>query len=220
MSEDFTLLDRDRIAPAGGFWRASVFRETESTNDLVLRAAEGGEAEGLAVFAETQTRGRGQFGRRWDSRPGLGLWFSLLLRPRWPVANLAQMTPLIAVATVRALAAHTGLEIRLKAPNDVFCAGRKLAGILSEARTGRKVFVGVGIGINVNHAAGDFPLELQTSATSLAIEGGRTWDRDLVAAAVLAEIASVYDPAKEPAAGILDAYAALSRPAVCASFRP
>src|SRR5689334_3316604 len=74
MSEEFALLDRDLIAKTGGFWRVSVFRETESTNDIVLRAAEGGEPEGFAVFAEAQTRGRGQFGRRWDSAPGLGLW--------------------------------------------------------------------------------------------------------------------------------------------------
>ncbi len=220
MPEEFPLLDRDRIAPAGGRWRVTVFRETESTNDIVLRAAEGGEPEGLAVFAEAQTRGRGQFGRRWDSRPGLGLWFSVLLRPRWPVAQLAKVTPLIAVAVARALAEPTGLPIRIKAPNDIFCGGRKVAGILSEARTGRDVFVAVGIGINVNHAARDFPLELQTSATSLALETERTWDRDLLAAAVLAEMMKVYKPGVEPGGEILEVYAALSRPAVYDTFRP
>lgn len=220
MPEGFVALDRDLIAPAGSGWRASVFRETESTNDLGLRAAEGGEAEGFAVFAEAQTRGRGQFGRRWDSPPGLGLWFSLLLRPRWPVAQLAQMTPLIAVAAVRALGAQTGMTIRIKAPNDLFVGGRKLAGILSEARTGRDVFVVVGIGINVNHARRDFPLELQTSATSVAIETGRAWDRNPVAAAVLAEIGRTYDPALPPGADVLDQYVALSRPVDCDTVRP
>jgi len=213
-------LDRDLIAPAGSVWRASVFRETESTNDLGLRAAEGGEAEGFAVFAEAQTRGRGQFGRRWDSSPGLGLWFSLLLRPRWPVAQLAQMTPLIAVAMVRALGSTTGLEIRIKAPNDLFVGGRKLAGVLSEARTGREVFVGVGIGINVNHAASDFPLELQMSATSVAAETGRTWDRNPIAAAVLTEIGRIYDPEAPPGSDVLERYVALSRSADCDTVRP
>jgi BirA family biotin operon repressor/biotin-[acetyl-CoA-carboxylase] ligase len=222
------LLDRDRILADAGRalnWRVSVFRETESTNDLVLRAAEGGEPEGFAVFAEAQTKGRGQFGRRWSSAFGLGLWFSILLRPRWPVAELAQMTPVVAVAAARALAETSGLDIRIKPPNDIFCNGRKLAGILSEARSGgSQVFVVVGIGINVNHAAGDFPLELQTSATSLARESGRVWTREPIAGAVLRALGGVYDPERPPGADVLAAYAALSesplsRAPNCDSFR-
>ncbi|MDD5200644.1 MAG: biotin--[acetyl-CoA-carboxylase] ligase [Terrimicrobiaceae bacterium] len=220
MADEIALLDRDRIATAGGFWRVTVFRETESTNDIVLRAAEGGEPEGFAVFAESQTRGRGQFGRRWDSSPGRGLWFSFLLRPRWPIAQLAQMTPLIAVAAARALAAHTNLAVRIKPPNDIHCSGRKLAGILSEARTGREAFVAVGIGINVNHSTRDFPLELQASATSLAIETGRSWEREAVATAMLSEVARVYDPGGAPGAEIREAYAALSHAPVCDNFPP
>jgi BirA family biotin operon repressor/biotin-[acetyl-CoA-carboxylase] ligase len=220
MSEPVSGLDRDRLAPPGGFWRASVFRETESTNDLVRRAAEGGEAEGLAVFAEAQTQGRGQFGRRWDSAPGLGLWFSLLLCPRWPAAELVQMTPLIAVAVVRALSDLTGLPIRLKAPNDVFCGGRKLAGILSEARSGREVFVVVGIGLNVNHGRSDFPLELQTAATSLAIETGQIWDRNVVGAALLAEVGRAYEANTLPGGDVHAVYAALSSGTGCANLRP
>lgn len=219
MPDETPSLDRDRIA-GPGFWRVSVFRETASTNDLAMRAGEGGEPEGLAIFAETQTQGRGQFGRRWDSAVGRGIWGSVLLRPRWLAKDLAQMTPLIAVAVARALTAATGLTFRIKPPNDVFCGGKKVAGILSEARTGRNVFVAVGIGINVNHARSDFPLELQTTATSLAIEGGRPWDRDEVAAILLREIERAYDPASPPDKALLDEYAALSRGAVCASFPP
>lgn len=218
------LLDRDLILAEAGRrvdWRVSVFRETESTNDIVLRAAEGGEPEGFVAFAEAQTKGRGQFGRRWSSAFGLGLWFSILLRPRWPVAELAQVTPIVAVATARALAEISGLDIRIKQPNDIFCGGKKLAGILSEARTGgSEVFVVVGIGINVNHAPGDFPLELQTSATSLARETGQVWSRESVAAAVLRALGEAYDPASPPGAEILAKYAALSRRPNCGSFPP
>ncbi len=220
MPEDFVPLDRDRIAGDGGFWRVSVFRETVSTNDLVMRAGEGGEGEGRAIFAETQTRGRGQFGRRWDSAPGLGLWGSVLLRPRWPVAEIARMTPLIAVAVARAIGACTGLAPRIKPPNDIFFSGRKVAGILSEARTGRDVFVAVGVGLNVNHERRDFPLEIQTSATSLAIETGRRWDRDDVAARLLREIARIYQPETPPGREVLDVYAELSRAADCGSVPP
>lgn len=220
MPEEFTPLDRDRIAAAGDFWRVSVFRETASTNDLVMRAGEGGEAEGRVIFAETQTRGRGQFGRRWDSAPGLGLWFSLLLRPRWPAAEIAQMTPLVAVAVARALGESAGLAFSIKPPNDIFFGGRKVAGILSEARTGRDVFVAVGIGINVNHARTDFPLELQTSATSLARIVKGIWDRNELAVAVLRKVAEAYDPRCPPGSAVLEEYAALSRAGDCASFRP
>jgi BirA family biotin operon repressor/biotin-[acetyl-CoA-carboxylase] ligase len=218
------LLDRDLILAEAGRrvdWRVSVFRETESTNDIVLRAAEGGEPEGFAVFAETQTKGRGQFGRRWSSAFGLGLWFSILLRPRWPVAELAQVTPLVAVAVARALAEISGQETRIKPPNDIFCGGKKLAGILSEARTGgSEVFVVVGIGINVNHAPGDFPLELQTSATSLARETGQTGAREPVAAAVLRALGENYDPGLPPGVEIHAVYEALSRGPNCGSFPP
>jgi len=214
------LLDRDLIVAGEGAIgsRIVVFRETESTNDLVRTAAEGGEPEGFVAFAESQTKGRGQFGRRWSSAPGLGLWFSILLRPHWPPHLLPQVTPLIAVAVANALAAETRLGIRIKQPNDIFSGGRKLAGILSEARTGAEVFAVVGIGINVNHAAADFPLELQTSATSLALETGGPCHREQVASAVLTEISACYDPARPPGEEILRQYEALSRGQVYDTF--
>jgi BirA family biotin operon repressor/biotin-[acetyl-CoA-carboxylase] ligase len=214
-------LDRDRISAGDAAWlrpRIVVFRETESTNDVVMRAAEGGEREGFVAFAETQTKGRGQFGRKWSSADGVGLWFSILLRPRWPACKLPEMTPLVAVAVARALAGTCGLTIRIKPPNDIFCHGRKLAGILSEARTGSDVFVVVGIGINVNHTTADFPLELRTSATSLAIETGAVCDRERVASAVLATIDELYDAENPPGANVHDEYALLSRGPICGSF--
>lgn len=216
-------LDRDLISARSGGRigsRVAVFRETGSTNDIVLRAAEGGEPEGYVAFAEKQTMGRGQFGRKWSSAEGLGLWFSILLRPKWPPEWLAEMTPLVAVAVAEALAAACGLAARIKPPNDILCGRRKLAGILSEARTGREVFVVVGIGINVNHDRADFPLELQESATSIAIETQARVPREPVAVAVLNALNLLYDPARPPERRIKTSYAALSRAADCGSFPP
>ncbi|MGH8048062.1 MAG: biotin--[acetyl-CoA-carboxylase] ligase [Chthoniobacterales bacterium] len=217
------FLDRDQIA-AGCTGRIGsrivVFRETESTNDIALRAAEGGEPEGFVVFAESQSRGRGQFGRHWSSATGIGLWFSVLLRPRWEPALLAQVTPIVAVAVARALAADTGLTIRIKPPNDILCGGRKMVGILSEARTGADIFVVSGIGINVNHARTDFPLELQTNATSIAIETGHDWQREPLAAAVLRELEIAYDAVHPPGPALLGEYAALSHGPVYDSLAP
>lgn len=217
------VLDRDLIAaecPGRLGARVSVFRQTESTNDIALRAAEGGESEGFVVFAESQTKGRGQFGRRWSSAEGMGLWFSVLLRPRWEPAQLAQITPVVAVAVARALAAATALPLRIKPPNDIFRGDAKIAGILSEARTGTGLFVVVGIGINVNHGRADFPLELQASATSIALETGRKWSREPIAARVLREIERVYDPAQPPGTELLGEYEALSHRPVCDSLAP
>mgnify|MGYP001047237817 CR=1 FL=1 len=208
-------LDKDRIvegwSPVRVGRRLIVLRETESTNDVVQRAALAGEPEGFVAFAETQTRGRGQYARRWESAAGLGLWFSCLLRPRWPLGRLPEMTPLVAVAVANAMKVHARSGIRIKPPNDIHCAGRKLAGILSEARTGNDVFVVVGIGININHAEQDFPAELRGTATSLAMETGAIQDRDRVAASVLQAIDSYYDPDVPPGLDVQKEYADLSR---------
>lgn len=219
MTPEACLLDRDRIAGAGVIGRhIVVFRETGSTNDVVAHAAAGGEPEGFVAFAEAQTSGRGQYGRKWASANGLGLWFSVLLRPRWPSAAFPEVTPLVAVAVARALSEVADVTIQIKPPNDIFCRRRKLAGILSEAKAGRENHVVVGIGVNVNHEAGHFPLELQTTATSLRVETGQSWDRERVASAILAKLGESYDPDGPPGEDIAGAYAALSHGLVCDSF--
>src|SRR5476651_1228652 len=104
-----SLLDPDllREGSGGGIIgsRIMVFRETASTNDLVLQLGENGEREGLVVFAEKQTAGRGRFLRPWHSADGLGLWFSILLRRNLPGESVVSLTPYAAVCVVEALAA-------------------------------------------------------------------------------------------------------------------
>lgn len=172
-------------------WRARVFRETASTNDIVDDAGRGGAAEGLAVFAESQTHGRGRLGRRWESRPGAGLWFSALLRPPWLASDAGRFTAIAAVAVAEAIAALTGLPASIKWPNDVWLRGRKLAGILTELRcTGERIdYAVVGCGINVLHRPSDFPPGLRPLATSIAIEHAHPPHRADLAAAVLDRLA-------------------------------
>ncbi len=148
-------IDPDRVRDAIG-GRVTVYRETDSTNDLLQRLALDGAPEGEVIIADRQTRGRGQHGRKWDSRAGLGLWFSVLLRPSWKV-GLDRITPLVAVAAASGIATATGLRPRIKPPNDIFLDGRKVAGILTEARSGRETFAVVGIGVNVSHYGHRFP---------------------------------------------------------------
>src|SRR3954466_588873 len=156
-----------------------VVEETESTNDLAWKAFERGAAEGFVVFAERQTKGRGQYGRRWESAPYLGLWFSVLLRPAITLAESPRLTLVLAEAVSIALTGETGLETQIKLPNDIYIGDRKVAGLLVEGRAGKDgSYVAVaGIGINVNQGVDDFPEALRTTAGSLAMAGGKKFNR-------------------------------------------
>ena len=164
-----------------------VVEETESTNDLVWKAVERGVPEGFVVFAERQTKGRGQYGRRWESAPYLGLWLSVLLRPALSLAESPKLTVLLAEAVAATIAAETGSAPTIKWPNDIYLSGRKIAGVLVEGRTSADGgYVGVaGIGINVNQTIDDFPEELRETAGSLAMATGKKISRAKLAIAVL-----------------------------------
>ena len=166
-----------------------VVDETGSTNDDLLALGEKGAPAGTLLFAERQTAGRGQFRRHWSSARGLGIWCSLLLRMDVSDATIPSLSAFPAVALVETLQL---LGIRghgIKAPNDILIDGRKIAGILVETRTGRDPYAVVGIGLNVNHAPGDFPEELKDRAVSLAMLTGRLFDRTSVAAVLIEELA-------------------------------
>lgn len=173
-----------------------VFQETSSTNDVIERLARDGVGEGVVVFAETQTKGRGRLGRKWVSPPGEGLWFSVLLRPRLPPALVTQLTIAGATAVARAIRLHTGLKPEIKWPNDILIGGRKVVGILTElsAEQDRVRHVILGIGVDVNVA--EFPLELRSIATSLAAAAGRQFDRAALGAALLRELDADYGRVK------------------------
>src|SRR5271169_909702 len=106
-----------------------VFEQTTSTNDVIEKLAHDGVKEGVVVFAESQTRGRGRLGRKWMSPAGKGLWFSVLLRP--------------------------GLNPEIKWPNDILINGKKVCGVLTElsAELDRVKYVILGIGVDVNLTA-------------------------------------------------------------------
>ena len=164
-----------------------VVEETESTNDLVWKAVERGVPEGFVVFAERQTKGRGQYGRRWESAPYLGLWFSILLRPALTLAQSPKLTVQLAEAVAATIAEETGCAPTIKWPNDIYVSERKVAGVLVEGRTasdGSYVAV-AGIGINVNQTIEDFPEELREIAGSLATTTGKKFSRSKLAAALL-----------------------------------
>ncbi len=171
-----------------------VFAETTSTNDVIERLARDGVKEGVVVFAESQTKGRGRLGRKWVSPPRKGLWFSVLLRPDRRPQEITQLTVASATALRRAIQSHTGLKPEIKWPNDVLVRGKKVAGILTElsGELDHVRYVILGIGVDVNLTPGEFPPDLRKLATSLKVELGKSVSRAELAVAVLRELDQDY----------------------------
>jgi BirA family biotin operon repressor/biotin-[acetyl-CoA-carboxylase] ligase len=161
-------------------YRIEVLPRTTSTNAVVAERARAGEPHGLVVVAEEQTAGRGRLDRSWVSPPRAGLTFSVLVRPSGP----PHWVPLLGgLGVARGLRDHADVDAVLKWPNDVLVGDRKLAGLLAEAVDGAVV---LGVGLNVTTTAAELPVP---QATSLALEGASTTDRDTVLRAVLRGIA-------------------------------
>jgi BirA family biotin operon repressor/biotin-[acetyl-CoA-carboxylase] ligase len=167
-----------------------VFQETTSTNDVIEKMARDAVPEGVVVFAEAQTKGRGRLGRKWLSPSRKGLWFSVLLRPGLRPQDATQLTVVSATALRRAIEAHTGLKPEIKWPNDILLGGRKTAGILTElnAELDQIKYVILGIGVDVNQTPGDFPADLRKLATSLRAESGNLIPRAELAVGILREL--------------------------------
>jgi BirA family biotin operon repressor/biotin-[acetyl-CoA-carboxylase] ligase len=146
-----------------------------STNDVAKRLAREGAPEGTLVVAEEQTAGRGRQGRRWIAPAGSSLLISVVFRPSFLPAGLPHLLMASGLAAARAIEDSTGLQVRLKWPNDILLGGRKTGGILIEAALSGEMIdhVVVGIGLNVNLDLAQVP-EIVAFATSMSEElGGR-----------------------------------------------
>ena len=173
-----------------------VFRQTGSTNDLAAERARQGAPEGLVIFAEKQTRGRGRMQRGWESKDRHGLWFSFLLRCPLPTRAASQLTVMTTLAVLSALHGATHLPLRIKWPNDIYCRGKKIAGILTEIEgdLDRIHHAVIGVGINVGHREADFSPAIRGGATSLLLaSGGQAFHRPELAVKVLESIDRHYE---------------------------
>ena len=181
-----------------------VLEQTGSTNDAILEVAWPQEAaissrpsrknEGLVLFAEHQSAGRGQRGNRWESAPGKGLSFSILLHPEIEINDSWRLTIWAIEAISDVIRTELSLEPAIKLPNDIQVHGRKVAGVLVEMRAQEKAphLAIVGIGINVNQSLQDFPPELRNRAISLAMALHRPVDRQKFAVALLQNLDRSY----------------------------
>jgi BirA family biotin operon repressor/biotin-[acetyl-CoA-carboxylase] ligase len=161
--------------------------EATSTNDIARVLAQAGVQVGAAVVADRQTAGRGRLGRVWASPRG-GLWMSVLLRSDGP-SPLGALSLAAGLAAADAITAATGLDPRLKWPNDVLLRGRKVAGVLIEAAADSLI---VGIGVNVAIMLNDLPPDAAVRATSLHVEVGRPVSPHQVLQALLDRLAYWY----------------------------
>lgn len=150
-----------------------------STNDIAKEMARNGAPEGTVIIAQAQTAGRGRMGRSFHAPAGLGLYFSLILRPKCNPNALLHLTCAAAKATCDGVENCIGFRPQIKWTNDLIGDGRKLGGILTElsvsSKTGLVEWAVIGIGINCNHSPEDFPPELQDMASSLKQIMGRNY---------------------------------------------
>lgn len=201
--------DSDRLSPAGiashlssrETFEISVRHTVDSTNAWARDRAHEGAREGTVVVAEGQSAGRGRLGRTFYSPEGTGLYLSILLRPTIDPSQSYALTCSAAVATARAIERTCGRPAQIKWVNDVYCDGRKVAGILTEGsfglEDGRFDHAVVGIGINVRKPAGGWPDEIAERAGVLLEEDDSAAVRCRLAAALIEEFWSLYESLPE-----------------------
>jgi len=178
-------LDPDKIKSTAGRIgnKVIVYDSTSSTNCLAAEYANDKGNDGLVIFAEEQTAGRGRGANKWLSPKGTSILCSILLMENRLEPEL--LTLACAVAVADTLGHHT----KIKWPNDIILGGRKIAGILLESKSvnDSTCFI-IGIGINCHQRKDDLGPELQNLATSLDIRTGSVCDRNVVAKRLLASI--------------------------------
>lgn len=169
------------------------YNEIDSTNLALRRLEEGDNVHGALAVADKQTAGRGRRGRVWQSPAGSSIYMSILLRPDIAPGQAPMMTIVMAYSVAKAICKMTGLDAKIKWPNDIVLNGKKVCGILTEMSAEidfvHYVIIGIGINVNVEH----FPDGLCETATSLYIEGKKRVKRAGVIAAVFEEFENDYE---------------------------
>ena len=171
-------------------WKAhfQFFPSIGSTNDHLRTLARAGAPEGTVLVADHQTGGHGRRGRSFHSPKGVGIYMSILLRPKCLPKELLHLTCAAGSAMCDAVEAAAGFRPGIKWTNDLVFCKRKLGGILTElgfTPQGEVDYAIIGIGINCCQHKEDFPEEIRAMAGSLAMAAGREIERAKVAAAMM-----------------------------------
>jgi BirA family biotin operon repressor/biotin-[acetyl-CoA-carboxylase] ligase len=159
-----------------------------STQTPVKELARKGAREGLVVMTGYQTSGRGRLGRRWESSPEGGIYFSILTRPAIPPESIQILSLVSAMSVQDSIRSVCGIQCQLKWPNDIYWDGAKICGILTEVSSepGLVHFAVTGIGINANYPI--TPMEAEYSTASLFSILGKKVNRGKLIAEIIREL--------------------------------
>lgn len=186
------------------------FPVVDSTNRAAREMARGGAAHGTLVLADTQTGGRGRRGRSWISPAGEGVFMTLIIRPEGNPERAAKISLAAALAAARAIGRVSGLDARIKWPNDIVVSGRKVCGMLLEMDLLEDGSPAVSAGIGVNVHQTQFDEEIVHTASSLDLLAGRRIDRADVVLAILEEMERAIQELQADEAAFMRAYRAMS----------
>jgi BirA family biotin operon repressor/biotin-[acetyl-CoA-carboxylase] ligase len=182
-------IDNIKAEIKGDIGREIFFYEAVSSTNTIASDIAGETIEGAVVLADSQQKGRGRLGRKWESPPGVNIYMSVILRPRIEPRDATLITIMAVVACATALRRITGLDVTIKWPNDLMISDKKIGGILTELKTDHDRIISaiVGIGINVNAGIDTYPADVQKIATSLENETGMSYSREIVISEILNE---------------------------------
>lgn len=208
-----TPLEIDSALHTETFGRHVVYLEsTQSTNEEAKKIAREGAEEGTIVVAEEQITGHGRLARGFYSPFAKGIWFSLILRPKFFPMEASKCTLLAAVGVCRGIRRMGLADAGIKWPNDILVHGKKLVGILTlmSASMEKIDYIIMGIGINTGIKKNEFLEDFREGATSFLNEGINVSRKDLLAA-ILGELEKEYSIAQDEGFDkVLDDWRALS----------
>ena len=171
------------------------YKETDSTNNKAKELTSLYKKEGLVVTTDSQTNGRGRFGRFWHSPSSdKGIYLSTVIKPNTTIEKALILTLGAALATSNAIETISGFKAKIKWPNDIMNYDKKIAGILVESALNNNMvdYIVIGIGINVNHDSNNFPQELLSTAGSMFLTSGNKYNRNNIIIELLFELENIY----------------------------
>ena len=186
-----------------------VYNRTSSTQKIAAEYAKNKENDGLVIFTEEQTAGKGRADNKWYSSYSESILCSIILADNKLNSELLSLT--CAVAVAEAIGKSANAEAKIKWPNDITLNGKKAAGILLESKTdssGNTCIIG--IGINCHQKKDSFPVELQPIATSIDIESHSISDRILLAKRLLTSMEHWLEVAAQTSEKVINQWHKLS----------
>ena len=177
------------------------FSELASTSSLILEYAKRGADEGLVIYTDHQTEGRGKPGRQWQSPKGKDLLFSVLIRPDLSPSKAPMLTQIACRSVAAVLKEKYGIDSVFKRPNDIMIGAKKICGVLVESSSTAQERIDcavIGIGLNIN---AESP-EIFSTGISMKMITGQDYDREEVLKAILEQLdrdlASLYSTESRP----------------------